>query len=51
MRDDADIGPKGAVITFAEGGFPDLAGLLGYIDRLKGAARLTAWWSTTPTAS
>jgi transcription-repair coupling factor (superfamily II helicase) len=35
-----DIGPKGAVITFAEGGFPDLAGLLGYIDRLKGAARL-----------
>ena len=35
-----DIGPKGAVITFAHGGFPDLAGLLGYIDRLKGAAKL-----------
>jgi transcription-repair coupling factor (superfamily II helicase) len=35
-----DIGPKGAVITFAEGGFPDLAGLLGYIDRLKGSAKL-----------
>ena len=35
-----DIGPKGAVITFADGGFPDLAGLLGYIDRLKGTARL-----------
>jgi len=35
-----DIGAKGAVVTFAEGGFPDLAGLLGYIDRLKGAAKL-----------
>ena len=35
-----DIGAKGAVVTFADGGFPDLAGLLGYIDRLKGAARL-----------
>src|SRR6185369_7773269 len=35
-----DIGPKGAVITFAEAGFPDLRGLLDYIDRLKGAARL-----------
>ena len=35
-----DIGPKGAVITFAAGGFPDLAGLLGYIDRLKGSAKL-----------
>ena len=35
-----DIGPKGAVVTFAEDGFPDLAGLLGYIDRLKGSAKL-----------
>jgi len=35
-----DIGPKGAVVTFAEGGFPDLPGLLGYIDRLKGSAKL-----------
>jgi transcription-repair coupling factor (superfamily II helicase) len=35
-----DIGAKGAVITFAENGFPDLAGLLGYIERLKGAAKL-----------
>ena len=35
-----DIGPKGAVVTFAETGFPDLAGLLGYIDRLKGSAKL-----------
>ena len=35
-----DIGAKGAVVTFADSGFPDLAGLLGYIDRLKGAAKL-----------
>ena len=35
-----DIGPKGAVITFADGGFPDLAALLGYIERLKGSAKL-----------
>jgi transcription-repair coupling factor (superfamily II helicase) len=35
-----DIGPKGAVVTFAEGGFPDLAGLLAYVERLKGTAKL-----------
>ena len=35
-----DIGAKGAVVTFADGGFPDLQGLLGYIERLKGTARL-----------
>jgi transcription-repair coupling factor (superfamily II helicase) len=35
-----DIGPRGAVVTFAPNGFPDLAGLLGYIERLKGAAKL-----------
>ena len=35
-----DIGPKGAVVTFAEGGFPDLGALLGYIERLKGSAKL-----------
>jgi transcription-repair coupling factor (superfamily II helicase) len=35
-----DMGPKGAVITFAPSGFPDLGALLGYIDRLKGAAKL-----------
>jgi len=35
-----DIGPKGAVVTFAPDGFPDLGGLLGYIDRLKGTAKL-----------
>jgi transcription-repair coupling factor (superfamily II helicase) len=35
-----DIGARGAVVTFADGGFRDLPGLLGYIDRLKGSARL-----------
>jgi transcription-repair coupling factor (superfamily II helicase) len=35
-----DIGPRGAVVTFAPSGFPDLASLLGYIERLKGAAKL-----------
>ena len=35
-----DLGPRGAVVTFADGGFPDLPGLLGYMDRLKGAAKL-----------
>jgi transcription-repair coupling factor (superfamily II helicase) len=35
-----DIGPKGAVVTFAESGFPDLSGLLNYIERLKGSAKL-----------
>ncbi len=35
-----DVGARGAVITFGEGGFPDLPGLLGYVDRLKGAAKL-----------
>ena len=35
-----DIGPKGAVVAFAESGFPDVGGLLGYIDRLKGSAKL-----------
>ena len=35
-----DVGAKGAVITFAPDGFPDLAGLLAYVERLKGAAKL-----------
>jgi len=35
-----DTGPKGAVVTFAEHGFPDLQGLFDYIDRLKGSAKL-----------
>ncbi len=35
-----DIGAKGAVVTFTGSGFPDLSGLLSYIERLKGAAKL-----------
>ena len=35
-----DVGAKGAVVTFAPSGFPDLAGLLDYVEKLKGAARL-----------
>jgi transcription-repair coupling factor (superfamily II helicase) len=35
-----DTGPRGAVVTFAPSGFPDLRGLLAYIDRLKGSAKL-----------
>ncbi len=35
-----DVGAKGAVVTFAPSGFPDLAGLLAYVARLKGAAKL-----------
>ena len=35
-----DTGAKGAVVTFAEGGPPSLDGLFGYIERLKGAAKL-----------
>jgi transcription-repair coupling factor (superfamily II helicase) len=35
-----DIGARGAVVTFAPSGFPDLGALLGYIERLKGAAKL-----------
>ena len=35
-----DVGAKGAVVTFAPSGFPDLTGLLSYVVKLKGAARL-----------
>jgi len=35
-----DVGAKGAVVTFAPDGFPDLSGLLAYVERLKGAAKL-----------
>src|SRR5947209_3862539 len=35
-----DLGPRGAVVTFAPDGFPDLAGLLAYVERLNGAAKL-----------
>ena len=35
-----DVGPKGALVTFAEGGFPNVPGLFAYIERLKGTAKL-----------
>ncbi|URD61783.1 transcription-repair coupling factor [Sphingomonas sp. KRR8] len=35
-----DVGQRGAVVTFAPSGFPDLPGLLGYVERLKGQAKL-----------
>jgi transcription-repair coupling factor (superfamily II helicase) len=35
-----DVGAKGALVTFVEDGFPDLSGLLAYVARLKGAAKL-----------
>jgi len=35
-----DVGAKGAVVSFIDSGFPDLAGLLAYVDRLKGQAKL-----------
>ena len=35
-----DVGPKGALVTFWNDSFPNLQGLLGYVERLKGTARL-----------
>jgi transcription-repair coupling factor (superfamily II helicase) len=35
-----DVGAKGAVVTFIDSGFPDLPGLLAYVERLNGAAKL-----------
>jgi transcription-repair coupling factor (superfamily II helicase) len=35
-----DVGPKGALVHFHNDSFPDLPGLLAYVERLKGAARL-----------
>ncbi len=35
-----DVGPKGALVHFHNDSFPDLPGLLAYVDRLKGTARL-----------
>ena len=35
-----DVGPRGALVTFAQNGFPSIDGLLGYVERLKGAAKL-----------
>ncbi|MDO6413222.1 transcription-repair coupling factor [Sphingomonas sp. BIUV-7] len=35
-----DVGPKGALVTFFEDHFPDLEGLIAYVGKLKGTARL-----------
>ncbi|AJP71837.1 transcription-repair coupling factor [Sphingomonas hengshuiensis] len=35
-----DVGPKGALVTFHEDKFPNVAGLMAYVDRLNGTARL-----------
>jgi transcription-repair coupling factor (superfamily II helicase) len=35
-----DVGPKGALVTFHNDSFPDPAGLIAYIQRLKGTAKL-----------
>ena len=35
-----DVGAKGALVHFHPDGFPDLPGLLAYIDRLRGIAKL-----------
>jgi transcription-repair coupling factor (superfamily II helicase) len=35
-----DVGPKGALVHFHNDAFPDLDGLIAYVQRLKGTARL-----------
>jgi transcription-repair coupling factor (superfamily II helicase) len=35
-----DVGPKGALVAFRDDSFPDVPGLLAYVERLKGTARL-----------
>jgi transcription-repair coupling factor (superfamily II helicase) len=35
-----DVGAKGALVSFYKDQFPDLPGLLAYVDRLKGTAKL-----------
>ena len=35
-----EVGPKGALVTFTENRFPNPAGLVDYLNRLKGAAKL-----------
>ncbi|HEX8446329.1 MAG TPA: transcription-repair coupling factor, partial [Sphingomonas sp.] len=35
-----DAGPRGALVSFHEDRFPDIPGLLAYVDRLKGTAKL-----------
>ncbi len=35
-----DVGAKGALVSFHNDDFPDPAGLIGYVERLKGTAKL-----------
>jgi transcription-repair coupling factor (superfamily II helicase) len=35
-----DVGPKGALVTFHNDSFPDPAGLIAYVQRLQGTAKL-----------
>ena len=35
-----DVGPKGALVHFHNDQFPDLQGLIAYVQRLKGTAKL-----------
>jgi transcription-repair coupling factor (superfamily II helicase) len=35
-----DVGAKGALVSFAKGGFPNIPGLFAYVERLKGTAKL-----------
>src|SRR4028118_1191001 len=35
-----DVGPKGALVHFHNNTFPDLQGLIDYVQRLKGTAKL-----------
>ena len=35
-----DVGPKGALVTFFNDTFPSVEGLLAYVDRLEGTAKL-----------
>jgi transcription-repair coupling factor (superfamily II helicase) len=35
-----DVGPKGALVSFWEDKFPNIDGLLAYVERLKGTAKL-----------
>ena len=35
-----DVGPRGALVTFFNDSFPNIPGLLGYVERLQGTAKL-----------
>ncbi|HKX22769.1 MAG TPA: hypothetical protein VJM81_05785, partial [Rhizorhapis sp.] len=35
-----DVGPKGALVSFHNDSFPNLPGLIAYVQRLNGVAKL-----------